>query len=251
MSIKRVASLIICLILVLALNVSTALAGDVWTFNYIDGQWGAAMADGDVIEVADNYGDGGLLPVDTDVTYNGMPSIRVNVKEETAWWFAFFMIQPMDISGYQEDGVLQFALKGEKGEEKLGVGFKAPDGGGGDVRAYIEVTADTEWQVVKLPISTILEHQPFLDLTNIDTLILHFTQNSPLKVWIADVRITSESVADAPADTPGDTETPATDTPDVSSPKTGDVNVMIYVILALGSLVTIVALKKRSLAVNK
>ena len=64
----------------------------------------------------------GTLPVDTKVTYNGIPTLRLNVQVplSTAWWISLITLRGWnthDLSEYVDNGYLEFYIKGKDGGE--------------------------------------------------------------------------------------------------------------------------------------
>ena len=176
------------------IDVSTVCAGDFEDLYVIDIN-GGTWAGGDNLEVTtDNK-----LPIDNDVTYNGQPSLRIHVYQEGgAWWRGYIAFPPRDLTKYK-DAYLQFAVKGEKGGETFGVGFKSGDPKEGtESRARKEVVATADWTVVRIPIKEYIEMDitPPFDPTEV-TFMVQNLNNSALKAWIADVKIVSEPAADA------------------------------------------------------
>jgi len=185
----------------------TASALETWYLNYDYSYYGAVTNDTDSMETAP---ENQLLPLDNDVTYEGMPSMRVNVMDNHSWWIAFLTLKaPLDLTPYAEEGCLQFAIKGEKGDESLCIGFKSHDGGGGQILGSMTVQVDsTDWKVVNIPISDIIDHHPFLFIDEIDTFIMHHAKTTPMKFWVADVKVLPYTPEPEPTPTPEPTPDP-------------------------------------------
>jgi len=150
-------------------------------FNDGDTMAGALNSDGSALEKAAT----GLLPIDAGETYKGLPSIRLNLTNNAAWWFATVTEPaPMDITAYADGYELQFALKGETGGEEFKIGFKQSSNNAG-----VTATATTAWQVVKIPMANIIAANPSADLTISDGLVIYGENGTSFKAWLSDVKI--------------------------------------------------------------
>lgn len=147
---------------------------------------------------------GDTLPVDTTVTYNGLPTLRLNVKTkvQSGWWISLLTLRGWnthDLSQYVENGYLEFDIKGKEGGEEFIVGFRDKVyerslGQEIDVSAlitnYVEIT--TEWQHVKIPLRDLMRINNGFDPSSVTCLVFSKRHGDPFTVWFSDIKITSE-----------------------------------------------------------
>ena len=141
------------------------------------------------------------VPVDSNVTYDGTPSLRVNVTDKSDKWSVRLVVRnwmSMDFSHFQPSGHLEFDVKGSAGGEKFIIGFTDNVSGTNEedfasvpIADYTEVT--TDWQHVSIPLSDISAANPNVDLSDITLLYLKndgVTESQ--KFWITNINVTSE-----------------------------------------------------------
>ncbi|TYQ18206.1 UNVERIFIED_CONTAM: dockerin type I repeat protein [Acetivibrio alkalicellulosi] len=155
------------------------------------------------------------LPVDFEETYNGLPSIRINVTKPVAswWWLSIIPYinqypdalkykgwSTYDFTDYVENGLLEFNIKGAVGGENFMIGSrynfyhrgfeKKHDEIAVNINNYVNITP--EWQSVKIPLKDIMTHRD-IEHSPLDSICLVF-KNSPrntFTVWVNDIRIAS------------------------------------------------------------
>jgi len=144
------------------------------------------------------------LPVDTDETYNDLPSLRLNVVKPvtSGWWISLLTLRGWNthnISQYMENGFIEFNIKGKDGGEEFVIGlrdkvYERDKGLEIDVSTYISKYVDitTEWQHVKIPLKNFISNNGF-DPTSVTCLVLSKEKmhSDPFTVWINDLKITS------------------------------------------------------------
>ncbi|RCX09104.1 dockerin type I repeat protein [Anaerobacterium chartisolvens] len=143
------------------------------------------------------------LPVDTDVTYNGMPSLRLNVSQylSSGWWISLITVRDWcthDFSQYVPNGFLEFQVKGKLGGEYFQIGLRdkvyerssvEERDVAIDVTRYNEIT--TDWVHFKIPLKDIIGVGTDFDPSNVNCLVFDKINTMPFTVWISDVKITS------------------------------------------------------------
>ncbi|TYQ16271.1 UNVERIFIED_CONTAM: dockerin type I repeat protein [Acetivibrio alkalicellulosi] len=141
------------------------------------------------------------LPVDSDVTYKGLPSLRLNVTSTGQWWVSLLTFRGWnthDLTQYVPNGHLEFNIKGKNGGESFEIGArdKVYERSIGleftitkPITDYVTIT--DEWQQVKIPLIDIMD--PAQGYSPLDSLclILERLTNEPFTVWINDMKITS------------------------------------------------------------
>ena len=143
------------------------------------------------------------LPVDTAVTYNGLPSLRINTATPTSpsWFNALITVagwKAYNFTPYYENGFLEFNIKGNAGGETFLIGFKDrafERAAGGEITTTVNISSyvniTTSWQHVKIPLKDVMKVSQGIDLASIDTLSIKNNGYQPLKVWLNDIRVTS------------------------------------------------------------
>ncbi|NLD50236.1 MAG: glycoside hydrolase [Clostridiaceae bacterium] len=142
------------------------------------------------------------LPLDTEVTYNGLPSLRLNVVKplSAGWWVSLLTLRGWnshDLSQYFPNGSLEFNIKGKEGGEDFIIGFRdkvyerrLPEI---DIKThitdYVEIT--TEWQNVKIPLKDLLPLANGFDPSSITCVIMEKAHTQPMTIWISDMKVTS------------------------------------------------------------
>ncbi len=160
-------------------------------------------AGGDGLDVPNGY----QLPIDTDVTFEGRPSLRVRVTNDPSWWWnAMFVWRSwgtINLEPYVANGVLEFSVKGASGGEQFQVTLEDRVNEryeNGDPTKPIEsvgkalpissyATLTTEWQRVRIPLRDLVH--PSHDLRSAWVLRLVNGQTTPMTMWIADIKFTS------------------------------------------------------------
>ncbi|MBN1215131.1 MAG: glycoside hydrolase family 9 protein [Candidatus Lokiarchaeota archaeon] len=142
------------------------------------------------------------LPLDWEMTYNGKPSLRVNLQQSTEWWTA--LITPagwvtINLEPYYERGTIEFNIRGASGGEQfiIGVRDKVYERGTESIDQtktitdYITLT--TEWQHVTIPLNNLINFDSGINLNQILCLVLGpaIYPPNPLKFWINDIDIIS------------------------------------------------------------
>lgn len=143
------------------------------------------------------------LPVDTAVTYNGLPSLRINTATPTSpsWFNALITVagwKAYNFTPYYENGFLEFNIKGNAGGETFLLGFKDrafERAAGGEITTTVNISSyvniTTSWQHVKIPLKDVMQISQGIDTASIDTLSIKNNGYQPLKVWLNDIRVTS------------------------------------------------------------
>ncbi|HOP92520.1 MAG TPA: glycoside hydrolase family 9 protein [Acetivibrio thermocellus] len=147
---------------------------------------------------------GDTLPVDTTVTYNGLPTLRLNVQTtvQSGWWISLLTLRGWnthDLSQYVENGYLEFDIKGKEGGEDFVIGFRDKVyervyGLEIDVTTVISnyVTVTTDWQHVKIPLRDLMKINNGFDPSSVTCLVFSKRYADPFTVWFSDIKITSE-----------------------------------------------------------
>ncbi|WP_244648252.1 glycoside hydrolase family 9 protein [Ruminiclostridium herbifermentans] len=147
--------------------------------------------------------ENGNLPVDTQVTYENLPSLRLNLQTElTSYWMAVILTLAEwnchDVSQYVPNGYLEFNVKGKVGGEKFVIGAvdHVSERASGvektitrPITDYCTVTK--EWQHVKIPLKDILDPALGMDPYNAKAIVLDKVTLDPFCVWINQLKITS------------------------------------------------------------
>lgn len=147
--------------------------------------------------------ENGNLPVDTQVTYENLPSLRFNLsKELTSYWMSVVLVMAEwachDVSQYVANGYLEFNVKGNVGGEQFVIGAvdHVSERASGvehtitkPITDYCTVT--TEWQHVKIPLKDILDPSLGMDPYNAKAIVLDKVDLNPFCVWINQLKITS------------------------------------------------------------
>ncbi|MFC5470439.1 glycoside hydrolase family 9 protein [Cohnella suwonensis] len=143
------------------------------------------------------------LPVDSTVTYNGLPSLRINTANPTSpsWLNALITVagwKAYNFDPYLANGFLEFNIKGDAGGETFLLGFKDrvfERAAGNEItttvnlNSYVNVT--TSWQHVKIPLKDVIQTSQGIDPSSIDSLSIKNNGFQPFKVWLNDIRVTS------------------------------------------------------------
>jgi hypothetical protein len=145
----------------------------------------------------------GNLPVDTQVTYENLPSLRFNLQTQlTSYWMSVILVMAEwnchDVSQYVPNGYLEFNVKGKTGGEKFVIGAvdHVSDRASGTEKTITKPITDyctvtTEWQHVKIPLKNILDPSLGIDAYNAKAIVLDKVNLDPFCVWINQLKLTS------------------------------------------------------------
>ncbi len=172
--------------------------------NYVlkDTDPGGWAGSGGTLEVTANN----TLPFDTSVTYNGLPSLRVNNKRRARWWLA--MIVPRgwataDIENYYANGNLEFNIKGAAGGEVfyVGVGDRAYERYvGGTLTESIKPkklitefipAVTTSWQHVTIPLRNLIDPASGFITSQLWTVEVSNSIPGAMQFWLNEIKFTS------------------------------------------------------------
>lgn len=139
------------------------------------------------------------IPVDSDVTCDGVPSLRVNVTDTSNWWSARLVVRSwmsIDFSQYKPEGYLEFDVKGNAGNEKFQIGFTDHTNEDSVTVSISDYTTLTnEWQHVAIPLSDLSSKNPDVDFSDIKLLYLQNDGTTDAqKFWITNIEVTSEGL---------------------------------------------------------
>lgn len=143
------------------------------------------------------------LPVDSQVTYENLPSLRFHVATQlTSGWLTSILTLAEwcnhDVSQYVPNGYLEFNVKGRNGGEQFVIGAvdHVSERASGveqkitkPITNYCTVT--TEWQHVKIPLKDILSPSLGMDPYNAKAIVLDKVTTDPFCVWLNQIKITS------------------------------------------------------------
>ncbi len=119
---------------------------------------------GDIVTTGPNNDQ---LPIDSTETYNGLPSLRLQIVGPNQWWWASILAgqdwMPYSLEHYVANGYLEFNVKGSVGGEV----FNIQVGDFDYARTPSETTLDnvgswnyvwlsTSWQHVRIPLSALI-----------------------------------------------------------------------------------------------
>lgn len=167
--------------------------------------WTGSGGTGEVETVNDT------LPVDNEVTYNGLPSLKLNVMKPPTggWWVSLLTLRGWnthDLTQYFPNGYLEFNIKGKEGGENFIIGFrdKVHERSLPEIAIktyitdYVEIT--TEWQHVKIPLNELLPLANGFDTSSVTCIVMEKAHTQPMTVWFSDIKITSpDNETSAPA----------------------------------------------------
>ncbi len=139
------------------------------------------------------------IPVDSNVTCDGISSLRVNVTDTSTWWSVRLVVRnwmSLDFTQYQPEGFLEFDVKGNTGGERFRIGFadhQDEDTSTVPILDYTSLT--TDWQHVSIPLSDLAAENPDMDFSDITLLYLQNdgTTDSQ-KFWITNIEVTSDGL---------------------------------------------------------
>ena len=207
MKIKKLLALVVCFAVVstslITSNVSvnaSAPAGwrnlpDFYVFKDKVGGWSGCGAD--ELETVNSN-----LPVDTQVKYENLPSLRFNLKTKLTSWMSIIITLAEwcchDVSQYVPNGYLEFNVKGKNGGEQFAIGAvdhvsRRASGVEKTITKPITnyCTVTTEWQHVKIPLKDILDPSLGMDPYNAKAIVLDKVTADPFCVWINQLKLTS------------------------------------------------------------
>jgi len=162
--------------------------GDIaqWSWDYYPEYYGAAYASNpDLIErvVMDNNPNELKVPVDNNVKFNDVPSLRINIMGSVSWWFASgYIIPQINLTNFPEGSYLQFAVKGESGGEQFNIGFYINDS---NASYYTVTSVTTDWQILSVPLSYFIND----GITVPNMVRFQYVNGQPMKVWVSDIKI--------------------------------------------------------------
>lgn len=142
---------------------------------------------------------GSRIPVDSEVTCDGVSSLRVNITDTSAWWSARLVLRSwmsIDFTPYEAEGYLEFDVKSNTGGEKFCIGLTDHNGEDSAVVPVSRYTTLTnQWQHVAIPLKDITEANPDMDLSDVTLLYLQNdgTTNAQ-KFWITNIEVTSQGL---------------------------------------------------------
>jgi endoglucanase len=148
----------------------------------------------------------GLLPLDESETYNGLPSLRINVTNNPSWWWMAIIVwrswATTNLEPYYANGAIEFNVKGAAGGEQFNVAIQdraneryingqltesvvqqKP------VTDYIKIT--TEWQHVVIPLKSLIDPDSGFVLKQAWYITLRNAATTSMKFWINDIKFTS------------------------------------------------------------
>lgn len=139
------------------------------------------------------------IPVDSDVTCDGISSLRVNVTDTSTWWSARLVVRSwmsIDFTPYQSEGFLEFDVKGNVGGERFRIGLadhQNEDSATVPILDYTNLT--TDWQHVSIPLSDLAAENPDMDFSDITLLYLQNEGTTDAqKFWITNIEVTSDGL---------------------------------------------------------
>ncbi|MCL6591644.1 MAG: glycoside hydrolase family 9 protein [Firmicutes bacterium] len=159
-------------------------------------------AGGDGLETPNGY----QIPVDYDVTYNGLPSLRINVTNNPSWWWVAMLVWrgwgTTTLEAYYENGALEFNVKGATGGENFNITLQdraneryingqLTETVGKTVPLSNFATVTTEWQHVSIPLKSLIDLNSGFILTQAWYLRLTNAGTTSMKLWLNDIKFTS------------------------------------------------------------
>ncbi|HEY7415926.1 MAG TPA: carbohydrate binding domain-containing protein, partial [Ktedonobacteraceae bacterium] len=151
------------------------------------------------------YNGNPALPVDTNETYNGLPSLRINVTSDGSSGFGWWSVTQADnnwetysLVSYYVNGALEFNVKGAVGGEAFTIGmgdrnfrrnpvqYNTPS-----IQSSNYVTVTTEWQHVRIPLTDLIPEGSIFDLNQVYLLYFGSANNNAQEFWLNDVKFTS------------------------------------------------------------
>src|SRR5579884_355789 len=151
-----------------------------------------------------SYNGNPALPVDTNVTYNGLPSMRFNITANGSGWGWWSMIQANNnwetysLVPYYANGALEFNIKGAAGGEAFTIAISDHNLRRNPVQyttpalqssSYVTVT--TDWQHVRIPLKDLIPQGSIFDLNQVYLLNFGNANNNAEEFWLNDITFTS------------------------------------------------------------
>ncbi|MEM8859740.1 MAG: glycoside hydrolase family 9 protein [Chloroflexota bacterium] len=144
------------------------------------------------------------LPLDETNTYNGQPSLRINVsgdQDSGGWWESLIAgpdWESYSIEPYMANGSLEFNVKGAAGGENFTIGINDIEPGrepfnvkSDKLTADQFITVSTDWQKISIPLSSFAFSDGVFNSGQMFTVALGSANTNPLQVWVADIRFTT------------------------------------------------------------
>ena len=151
------------------------------------------------------YNGNPALPVDTNVTYNGLPSLRLNITSNGSSGFGWWSVTQADnnwetysLVPYYANGALEFNIKGAAGGEAFTIGmgdrnfrrnpvqYNTPS-----IQSSTYVTVTTSWQHVRIPLTDLIPQGSIFDLNQAYLLYFGSANNNAQEFWLNDITFTS------------------------------------------------------------
>lgn len=147
-----------------------------------------------------------LVPIDDspDGVYNDLPSLKMEIGEETAGWWLVILAGPgwttRSLANHAPNGFLEFNVKGAAGGEEFLVKITDVVPGREEPEISLEVniadyvTVSTDWQSVAIPLSDFgFEDNPDFNLHQVRDVRFEeaYTGDYAKTFWINDLRFTS------------------------------------------------------------
>jgi endoglucanase len=144
----------------------------------------------------------GNLPVDTNVTYDNLPSLRFNLQTQLTSWMSDVICLAgwanHDVSRYVPNGYLEFNVKGKNGGEQFTIGATdhvTERASGVEHTTTVPITnyctVTTGWQHVKIPLKDILAQSLDMNAYEAKALTIGLVTSNPFCVWINQLKLTS------------------------------------------------------------
>ncbi|GIH17147.1 glycoside hydrolase family 9 protein [Rugosimonospora africana] len=151
------------------------------------------------------YNGNPALPVDTAETYNGLPSLRLNVTSDGSSGFGWWSVTQADnnwetysLVPYYANGALEFNIKGAAGGEAFTIGMgdrnyrRDPvQYNTSSIRSSNYVTVTTDWQHVRIPLTDLIPAGSVFDLNQVYLLYFGSANNNAQEFWLNDIKFTS------------------------------------------------------------
>lgn len=171
---------------------------------YAPSRWAAGFATNqgerpfETDELKDYFGVAGddQLPIVTiDEPGRSGPVLKLHVKQAGfAWWtvsIGRYDGSSSDESAHLRNGRLEFAIRGERGDETLRIGLEdgtePPHAALVPLETYARVT--TDWQLVRVPLRALKAAEPGLDWTKVRAVRVASANGLPMTVYLDDLRI--------------------------------------------------------------
>ncbi|MEM9776511.1 MAG: cellulase N-terminal Ig-like domain-containing protein, partial [Chloroflexota bacterium] len=148
--------------------------------------------------------DWNYLPLDESNTYNGLPSLRINVtgdKDAGGWWESLVAgpdWESYSIEPYMDNGSLEFSVRGAAGGEDFTIGINDIEPGRDPFNVKSEkqlasqhITVSTDWQRIRIPLSSFAFTSGTFNSGQMFTVAFGSANTAPLTIWVADIRFTT------------------------------------------------------------